>query len=333
MRDRHFQALQRRVLLEHFDANETEFLERELNVLRTKVLEVQYPELKARLFAPKASDIPSSATVYSYKIYDRVGQAQFGSYDSKDEHRIDAKAREEFGRVYPVTASYDFTINELREAARTNTPLTELKARIAKESIERGVDSVIAFGSIPDANGAFAASSLQGMINNSDVIANSILAGTAWSTSGTASPTNMLSDLNAMARASFAASKQVFRANTILLPSTQYMLAQQTPFSTQLGDSVLTVFLRNMRLEIPEFDVQPWYQLDKADAAATDKGGRAIAYQKDPAVLEAVIPQEFEALPPVAEHFKLVTSCHARTGGVKVYQPIAMKYCDLPAAT
>lgn len=331
MNDKHYRALQRQVLLSHFDANDTVFLERELNVLRTKVLEVQYPELKARTFVPKATDIPNSATVYSYKIYDRIGQAQFGSYDTTDAHRIDAKAREEFGRVWPVTATYDFTIAELREAARTNTPLAELKPRLARDIIERGVDSVVAFGSIPDVvTGAFPTTTLQGLINNSDVVSQSILTGQQWSVSGVPDAAKMLADLNLMARASFVASKQLFRSNTILLPSANYMLAQQTPYSAQLGDSVLTVFLKNIREQIPNFSVEPWYLLDNAGSGSI---GRAIAYQKDANVLEAVIPQEFEALPPEVEKFKLITSCHARTGGVKIYQPLAMKYCDLTVPT
>lgn len=332
MDERFYRAQQRAALATKFDANETAFLERELNQLRATILEVRYPDLKARTLMPKATDVANSANVYSWKTYDKVGQPGFGNYQSKDEHRVDAKAREEFGRVYPVTAEYDFDLNELREAARTGTALSELKARIARETIERGVDFVLAFGAIPDpGTGAIPATqSLQGFINNSDVIANGIQAGTLWSTAGTPSPANMLNDLNAMAKSVFVNSKQIFRANTIVLPGPNYILAQLTPYSSQVGDSVLTVFLRNIREEIPDFTVEPWYLADNAGAGNV---GRAVAYRKDKTVLESVIPQEFEALPPVAEHFKLVTSCHARTGGVKVYQPLGMKYADLPIPT
>ena len=73
-------------------------------------------------------------------------------------------------------------------------------------------------------------------------------------------------------------------------------------------------------------DVDFWHKLDLADAAGT--GPRMVTYQRDPEVLELVIPQEFEQFPPQARNLAFVVPCHARVGGVVVYYPLAIVYTD-----
>jgi hypothetical protein len=88
------------------------------------------------------------------------------------------------------------------------------------------------------------------------------------------------------------------------------------------GESVLSVFKRNN----PQITmIAPWYKLRTAGAGGKP---RAIAYQRDPMILESVIPQEFEVLPPEMKGFEFINNCHARCGGVKIYQPLALRYMD-----
>jgi hypothetical protein len=50
-------------------------------------------------------------------------------------------------------------------------------------------------------------------------------------------------------------------------------------------------------------------------------------------ILEGVVPIEFEQFPAQQEGLDFVTPCHARNGGIKVYQPKAMQYADFSAKT
>lgn len=325
--DRAFR-LQTRELLQkvgHFDANETIFLERELTQLRQKIFTVMFPESIARTLAPKATDIAPSAETYAFKVYRPVGQAEIIAYKSGELPRVDLVADEVLGKVRPLGAAYGWDINELREAARLQLQLSEVKARTAKEAIERGIDELLAFGTLTDAGGTNRpAIGLNGMVNNSLVISQGITAGTAWTSAS--DPADMLTDLNAMATSVSAASTNVFSTNAILLPLAYYNLANTMPWSALTGDSVLTVFKRNN----PQIQsVTPWYKLDNVTTA---QGGnnkpRGIAYQKDPMVAEIVIPQEYEQFPPEMRGLTFVVPCHARCGGTKVYQPLGMKYVD-----
>lgn len=309
----------------HFDANETLFLERELTQFRAKLFEVQFPALKARTFLPKANDIAPSAETYAYKVMSPLGKAKMIAYKAGDLPRVDADAIERTGKVRPVGASFGWDLNEMREAARLGIPLSELKGRMAREAIERAIDEILAFGGLKDASGALSDVSLQGFVNNADVEGGggaNIEAGLYWFAGTAPDPADILADITDVVSLIQSDSKSVFQANSLLLPTRHYNYMKQTPFSELSGESILSVFQKNN----PEITtVAPWYVLD--DAGASGKP-RAIVYQKDPMVAEAVIPQEFETMPPQADGLEMLINCHARCGGAKVYQPLAIRYLD-----
>lgn len=323
IREDAYKARQRAVLLSHFDANETVFLERELTQLRAKLYEVLFPMPIARTLLPKATDIAPSASTYVYKVLRPIGEAKVINYKAKDIPRVDEVATEVTGKVVPVAASYAWDINELREAARLNINLTDMKAKTARDAIERGLDKLTAFGSIPDEAGALPDIGLTGLVNNPLVEAQTILDSSVWWLDPTPgfTPDKVLGDLNALVASVRVGSSNVFSANTVLLPIAHFTYAEQTPYSTLMGDSILTVFRKNN----PGVNVVPWYRLDGAGAGGKP---RAVAYQKDSSTGEVVIPQEFEVMPPEQQGLELVQNCHARGGGTKIYQPLAFRYLD-----
>lgn len=328
-----FQKLQRSLLVNHFDANETLFLERELTQLRQKLFEVVYPATLGRTFAPKAGDIAASAETYSYKVYSPTGKAKIISYQGQDIPRVDVVAHEVLGKVRPVGASYGWDINELRESARLGLTLPEVKARAARDFIERGIDQIIAFGSIVDDAGNLPDVGLNGLINNSDVVNNpavgnvpaGVLNGLFWFAGSPPTPAQILADLTTLVASISNSTFDVWKTNTLLLPVAHYNYAKETPFSALTGESILSVFMKNN----PEItQVAPWYRLDPVGSNSILTKPRAIAYQKDNMVLESVIPQEFEVMPPEMKGLEFLNICHARCGGVKIYQPLAMRYMD-----
>lgn len=327
-----FLSLQRAVLRQHFDANDTMFLERQLTQLRQRTFEVQFAQPITRSFVPKATDIAPSASTYSYKVLEPVGKAKFITYKSNDIPRVDVAAKEVLGFVRPIGASYGWDINELREAARTGVQLSDAKARAANDAIERGIDTILAFGTIADETGALPDVGLNGLVNSPFVVALGISAGPyIINGSGVVNPAPVDPDVILAALAAFVneianASDNTWAADTLLLPTRIYSYLQQTPFSTLTGESLMTIFKRNN----PQLTlIAPWWKLNGAGVGGTH---RAIAYRRDPSVLEGIIPQEFEVLPPEVKGFEFLHNCHARCGGVKVYQPLAVRYMDFAIA-
>jgi hypothetical protein len=304
----------------HLDASETAFLERELTQLRTKVFEVVYPDLLGRKFVPLASDIAASADKYSFKVWNKTGLAKVGAHDSDDAPRIDVSATEITGKVYPIIASYGWGMNELREAARTGTPLSDQKSKAARDAIERGIDEMLANGYTPQTGETNLITT--GLLNNGDVD-DTIDSWTKW-TSATSVAT-ILGDLNTTVGNIVSGSKQRWIPDTIVLPTPYYNIIATKMVGTDNDTTILRSFLNNN----PYIkNVEQWY---RADSIGTNSTGRALVYKKDPMVLEGVVPSEFEQLPPQARNYEFVVPCIARCGGVKVYQPTAMRYADFAA--
>ena len=319
--DQVYNSIQRDLLRKHFDAADTVFLERELTQLRAKIYSVEFPEPLARKFLPKATDIAASAMSYTYKVLKPVGRADVVANGAHDLPRLDVVASEVLGTVKTVGGSYGWDINELREAARVGVPLSDMKARNARDLIERAIDEVLAFGDLSVSEGK-TGNDLLGISNNTDISGLGITAGQFWFAGSPPTSASILAELVSFITNIRTTSKQRWNANTLLLPTAHYEYIKNTPYSTYSGDSILTVLKKNNEaLKV----VEPWYRLDTAGAANKPRG---IAYQMDPMTAEAIIPQEFQQLPPEARGLEFIINCTARAGGVKVYQPTAFKYAD-----
>src|SRR5690606_39298439 len=95
MDEKLIQSVERSVLMQHFDANETLFLQRQLEQVRAKIFETEYPELKGRRLFPLATDIAASAETYVYFVYDMAGQAKvIANGVRSEEHTSELQSRE-----------------------------------------------------------------------------------------------------------------------------------------------------------------------------------------------------------------------------------------------
>jgi hypothetical protein len=313
--------LQRAELRKHFDANDTMFLERELIQLRARMYEVQFPTLIARTLMPFANDVAASADTYGYKVLRPIGAAKIVATNAKDLPRVDVAAREVLGKVHQIGLAYGWDINQLREAARLQIPLSDIKAKTARDASERGIDEILATGDL-EKSAAQNGLELNGLLNNPDVEAQGIRVGSWWFATTPPTPSAVLAELGGILSAISADSDDRWAADTLLLPTKLYNYASQTPFSTLTGDSILTIFKKNNEsLKL----IRPWYRCNTAGAGGVP---RAVAYQRDSTVLEGVVPQEFEQFPPQASGLEFVVPCTARCGGVKIYQPTAVRYID-----
>lgn len=302
------------------DANETVFLERELTQLRTKLYLVEYPQLVGRTFAPLATDIASSANTYAYKVLDRIGRARISADGSGDVPNITADAKEVTGKVRMITDSYHWSKQELREAARVGSPLSQTLAGMASDAIETSVDEMLALGDLAESTLQDNVSTT-GLLNNTYVEAQGIIDPGIGSWAS-ASAANLLIALNAMVSVVVNESRQTYLPDTLILSPFQYNVIATKPYSDTSPDTVLQVFLRNS----PYIkNVYQWFRCSGAGAGGKD---RAVVYQRSPNVLEAVIPQNFEQEPPQASKFEITIYCSARCGGVKWHRPIAGRYAD-----
>jgi hypothetical protein len=304
---------------ERLDANETAFLERQLTQLRTKQLEVLYGAVKGLQLVPIANDIDPNVDVYTYQIFEKTGVANIGGMKSTERSRVEVGSSEGTGKVYPVETSYGWTIHEMRNAARLRIPLPELKMRAARSAIELGIDDMIIQGRPASASTAVTTT---GIANAPGVVTHGTDF-TNWVAGG--SPTDddvVIGEMTEFIEAQQTSVKENEKllGNTLILPYNRYSYLR----SKRLGvDSTETV-LGFLKKTYTEIQFTSWHRLQSFATNGTKD--LAIMYRRDPDCLEAVVPNPYEELPPQFEGYETVINVFARCGGVKVYQPLSMRY-------
>jgi hypothetical protein len=304
-----------------FDANDTAWTERQATQVRSKLFEVKYTDLKAMELIPLATDIAAEPGPYVYNVLDMVGEAKVIAAGSDDLPRVDVSATERSGKVMAIGASYGWDVFELRKAARLNIPLTEQKARSARNAIARQVDKMLASGTTDSQTGL----GLEGFINNTDVTALGIGVMDHW-VLGTTAATVMIAEVNAIVNTIVSATSEAWIPDTIVLPTSRFTIFASAPYGTDADTTALTWFTKNN----PYIkNVTSWHRLTGAGASSKD---RMIVYKRSPDVLEGVVPLVFDQEAPQARNLEMVTPCYAFCGGVKIYHPEAMRYADFDAS-
>lgn len=310
----------RAFLVQHFDANETAFLERELTFKRAKMQEVIYASLEAAKFIPIASDIPPEAKTYAWNVLNKTGRAKVIANGSDDLPRVDVSGIERTGRVITIGAAYGWEVAELAEAARMGYLLENKKQEAAQSAIAVEIDNTLATGDTTDETNL----PFTGFVNNPDVEAQGIINpdGDPWTSATTAA--NIFSSLHNMVSEVVQDLGNVTELypDTMLLPTREFLVASQVRVGPDNDKSVLTSFLENSPFIK---NVAPWHKLTGKGAAGASRG---IIYRRDDKVLEGVVPYWFQSLPPQARNLEMVVPCKGRAGGVKVYHPAAVRYAD-----
>lgn len=289
-----------------------------------QTFDVLYPQYKGRNLIPLETSVPAGAESYTWRQFDRAGEAMIVKDYSKDFPSVELSGKEFRNNIVSLGVSYGYSMMEIRNAAMMNLPIEAKKALYARQVMEQKVDSMIAWGD--------ASSKINGIANASNLIN----AGTATGYSGTAgqnwvtslassSVSQVLTDVNAMAGQIFQQSLGLFGASkelTMLCPTSvmQALQAAQaiTPTGIFLDISVLDYILRTS----PQIeDIIHWPALDKGAPGASASHDTVLLAKLDPMVMSAVIPQDFEQLPPEVKGMRFTVACHLRHGGVMLHYP------------
>lgn len=300
------------------DANETAFLTRQIEHVRSQTFEVMYGPRLARDFLPSATDIPGWASYIVEVIYDSFGRAKVVAPGATDLPRVDMTVSESTYKVVDLGAAYGWTLRELEQAVGTNTPLSAKKAEYCKIAIDTGLDELLFNGKLTSVDQTVLG--MVGIANHASVpIVASVNAGSTWVALDAA---KILTDLNTLLSTVSQNTLQMFEANQIILPPREYDHIARLRVSTLGNQTVLQAFKETN----PGVNVAKWFRLTGAGASGEN---RIIAYNKSPAVLEAIVPQEFRQLPPQVKGYETVINANARCGGVRWHHPKAAAYMDL----
>lgn len=296
----------------HLDANETMLVTRELEAVESQVYRKVYPDLLSDQLIPVMGGVHPGAKTTSFDMVDRTGKAKLVASYADDAPVVEVTKTRTAQNIFGMQLGWVWSIQDVRAAAMAGVPLETEGAFAVRDGIERAIDQICAIGDTE--------SGLQGLLNHSAAPAALANPGGVWTTSSTVA--QLLTDLNYLVNDIVNDTKNVDRLapDTLILPIDQFTTLNSVT-NANTDKTAARIFLEtNPYIKT----IVPWYFA--ADPAGT--GPRACAYRRDPMVVSKVLPQPFEFMPPQQTGMVFKQLGHARTAGVKMRYPVAVRYMD-----
>ena len=297
----------------NLDADEGIFFEKELEAVKAKSYDVQYPALKARSIFPLDSTTDSGASTVTYQSYDHIGMAKLCANYAMDLPNVEISAKETTRKVYGGAVAFSYSIQDIRAAAMAGKPLEARKAEAARRQLLQ-LENKLAFD-------GDSSTDIPSFITNANFNQITPVDGAAGTTTwSTKTADEILADVQQMASTIRSVSKGVEMPDTLLLPESQYALIASTPRGSS-SDTTILEFLLASNPWVQE--VIPVYNLaGKAPvSAAYDSEDVAILFNKSPEKLWLETPQDVELLSPQSKGLSFEVPGHIRTAGVIVAYP------------
>lgn len=296
------------------------FFARELDYVKTKSYDVEYPEFTALNLFPITSEADPGAETVTYYTYDKTGAAKVIQNYSTDLPRADVNGKPSYAQVKSLGDSYGYSAQEMRASRLAGKSLDTRKGESARFQIDN-LNNIIAWRGDEE-------SGLMGVLSEGQSIPlYTITAGetskkTKW-TEKTAD--EILADVNGMAKQVARVTKNVERPDTLCLPAEVFM-----DISTRrIPDTSTTVlaFIKEHSPYIKHIVSAAELDADSVEtnpyAAATNGSGVAFLFKNDERKLAIENPMPFYQYPLQVKGLETIIPCEARTAGVIVYYPFS----------
>lgn len=315
------------------DADETAVFARQLENVRSRTYEVEYPDLKARKLFPMASGVSPDDRTFTYRQFDYAGEAKIVHPSADDFPTVEISGSEKTHKILSMGVAYDYSIQDLRYARRAGLDLDGRKARAARDVMERKLESLCQHG---DEDNGIAT----GFLNAPNILeaspstkAVTTDSSTSWFTAAgifKAKGYEVKADIDRMALKIHDTTLGRRHGNTLLLDTKSYGALATTPAVVLMGSDTVTLqksILQYLLESSPWLtSIEHWVQCDAGDPD-TDLA-RIALYDRSEDVVELVVPGDFEQLPPQAKNLKFHVPCHMRVAGVVVNLPKAVCFMD-----
>jgi len=298
------------------DANETLFFARQLEAIEAKAYEFKERELKHRKYIPVSNRDNPGAESITYRMFGKVGMARIIGNYAKDLPRADVSGKEHTQPVKTVGISFGYNTQEVRAASFANMPLDTMKADAARRGMNEKHSKIAWTG---DAEYA-----MYGVLNNPNIpelaAGNGLSGSPLWVNK---TPDEIITDIQLATTRIQVQSKDIHKADTMLLPRTQYDIISKYPRSTH-SDMTILEYITKPRNSFGLTTVDVLYELEDAFTSGTEDG--MLVYEKSPEVLEQRIPMELQFLPVQARNLEYIIPGESRHGGTVIRYPLAMLF-------
>lgn len=310
------QQIRARGLSSICDANETAMFARELEYIQAGVIEKKFPALVGANIVPlSGGQIFPGARSHTYREIDTWGEAELLEEFSLDDFpSTEAKGSEVTGKFRSFGAKYSYTFEDLRAKPSMSWDYTAKKEMAARKAMEEKLDKLIMVGGGP----------FTGLLT--DANSQDDTSADDWETGTEAGDvTAILATFRRMVAAARVATKGVYNDfDFVVSLKMSNKLNLFIPATTVGGGTTIASFLLQHVQGVRSITTSP--VLDAAGAGGKD---RMLCFPRDPEVIDCLVPVRFEQFAPQLTGMAFVTPCHGKFGGLRIFQPLAIRRCDV----
>jgi len=283
----------------------------EAGVYQTRYADIQYPQL-----IPVDTTANPFVKTVTYFSADKVGVADWLEGNADDIPKVDIEHTQFETSVHTAGIGYGYGWEEINQAQMLGLNLTGDKANAARRASEEMVDRVALEGDT--------VKGFEGLFNHSAVAASGATTGD-WPT---ATPDEIIADVNDALTNVQVATNNVVLADTLLMPYIRWNVLA----STRLTSTTMTVleYLRANNVYTAQTGAPLTIRaLRKLDTAGISANPRMIAYRRHPDVLKLHMPMPHRFMPvwqtgPLRWDIPGVL----RLGGLDIRLPSEISYID-----
>lgn len=311
--------IQARGLSTIFDANETAVFARELEAIQAGVIEKKFPQLVGVNLVPIAGGgVFPGARSHTYREIDTWGEAELLEEFSLDDFpSAEARGSEITGKFRSFGAKYSYSFEDLRAKPSLSWDVTAKKGETARRVMEEKLDKLIMVGGGP----------FTGLLTDANSQDDTSACGTPDFESGTESTdvAAIIHTFRTMVAQARLATLGVYNDfDFVVSLGVSIKLNLFVPSTTVGGGTTVQDFLLNHVQGVRSITASN--SLTAAGASGKD---RIVCFPRDPEVLDALIPTRFEQFAPQLNGMNFVTPCHGKYGGLRIFQPLAIRRCDV----
>ena len=294
------------------------FFARELDYIKSRSYDKQYPELSALANFPISHEVPEGAETTTYYSYEKTGMAAIIANYADDLPRADVKGTPTTVPVKSIGTSYGYSVQEMRASRMAGKSLDTRKANAARYAADLKVNAIAFIGD--------SETKLLGVLspeNNVPVYTLSTVTVDDEQYTDFAHKTaeQILADINGIVAYQAKITKNVEKSDTLMLPSSVYIdiSTRQIPNTSVTVKKFLldnAPYLKKI-VEAPELE---------ADADMTNPYGVNVMllYKNDPEKFSLEIPMSYYQYPVQNRNLEVVVPCEERTAGINMYYPFSL---------
>jgi hypothetical protein len=303
-----------------FDSVEsaTVFFARELDQVKAKTYDKQYPDLSALNHFPITSEVNEGAETVTYYSYDITGMATIINNYATDLPRVDIKGESHTANIKSIGDSYGYNVQEMRASRMAGKSLDARRGAAARRASDYAVNKI-----------AFAGDKKHGLVGifseDNDIplytLSEVEVDGEKHTEWIYKTADQILDDINGMQKFTDKITMSVEKPDSLALPAYVYM-----DLATRRIPDTETTILSFIKEHAPY--LKNFVSMAELQDTATDinTSGKNVAFMftKDPEKFSLEIPMPFFQYPLQVLNLETEIPCEQRTAGLIIYYPLSM---------